>query len=384
MYLVKVFGKEDYEIRKFEESFSKIKDFEIKNAKLSNISNFSSSVLDRLISGMIALYGGYQLIKGNMTLGSLTAFMIYSVQLIGLANSIGGFYEAFTVNSLSCQRLAEILDMKQQIKDRQKSIAARISEGKIEFRNIYFGYKKEKYVLKGLNFIIPPFSKIALVGASGCGKTTLLNLILRLYEPDSGSILVDGIDNRDIKSESLKGQTGMVLQEPFLFNGTIANNILYAKEDASLDEIIEAARIAEAHNFISGLSKKYDTEIGENGCRISEGQKQRLAIARAVVKRPKILIIDEGLSSIDANTELRIIDNLKKEFADSTIIIVSHRLSTVQEMDLVYFLESPTKINIGTHNELVAQSPAYRELFANQITILPDKVQRVGEFVDGV
>ncbi len=367
MHLVKAFGKEDYEIKKFEENLSKAIDFEIKNAKLSSISNFSSSVLDRMISGIIALYGGYQVIKGTMTLGSLTAVMIYSTQLIGLIKSSAGFYETIMVNSVSRQRLAEILDMKPQIKDKEGAVDYRFLEGKIEFRNVYFGYEEDEFVLKGLNFSIPPASKIALVGSSGRGKTTLLSLILRLYEPREGSILIDDLDIRDIKLESLKAQIGATLQEPFLLNDSIKNNILYAKENSTIGEVMEAGRIAEAHNFISSFPKEYETQIGENACKISEGQKQRIAIARSVIKRPKVLIADEGMSSLDSQTEDKVIDNIKREFRDSTLIVVSHRLSTVQKMDLVYFLENLSSMEIGTHEELIERNPKYKELFASQI-----------------
>lgn len=367
IHLVKAFGKEEYEIRKFEENLSRAKDFEINNAKLLSINSFSHSVIGKAITGIIALYGGYQVIKGTMTLGSLTAVIIYSSQLTELIRSIAGFYEIFAVNSVSCQRLAEILDIKPQIKDKENAIAYRFLQGRIEFRNVYFGYKEEDCILKGLSFFIPSNSRIALVGHSGCGKTTLISLILRLYEPQEGSILIDGLDIRGIKSESLKEQIGVALQEPFLLNDNIRNNILYAKENAIDAEVMEAAHIAEAHNFISGFPEKYDTQIGENACKISEGQKQRIAIARALIKRPKILILDEGLSSLDSQTEDKIIENLRQEFKDSTFIVVSHRLSTVQNMDLVYFLECPSSIEIGTHEKLIERNPGYKKLFASQI-----------------
>jgi len=377
IHLIKALGKEDYETKRFEEALLKEINFELKTTKLANISSFLNSVFNKVISGAIILYGGYQIIKGTMTLGSLTAIMVYLSQLIGLIGSISGFHETIIINSVSRQRLAEILDIKPKIKDKEGAIAYRFLRGKIEFRDVYFEYKENESILKGLNFSIPQASKIALVGSSGCGKTTLLSLILRLYEPVDGSILIDELDIRDINIESLKAQIGIALQEPFLFNDSIKNNILYAKENASIDEVMQVAQIAQAHNFIFGFPKKYDTEIGENACKISEGQKQRIAIARAVIKRPKILIIDEGMSSLDSQTEDKIIDNLKREFRDSTLIVVSHRLSTVQKMDLVYFLENPSSMVIGTHTELLAKIPKYRELFASQIE--PQNLQVVNQ-----
>lgn len=380
--LIKAFGKEDYETKRFEENLLKRIDFDLKNAKLANISSFFSAVSDKAISGVIALYGGYQIIKGTFSLGSYTAVMIYLMQFIGLIKSIGGFYEAIMLSSISRQRITEILDTKPQIQDKQEAIDYRILEGRVEFRDVSFSYKKNEFILQGLNFSIGPGAKIALVGQSGCGKTTLLSLLLRLYEPLAGRILIDSLDIKEIKIKSLKEQIGIALQSSLFWNDTIKNNILYAKETASMDEVIEAANTSEVSRFISRLPKGYDSKIGEDACNISEGQKQRIAIARAVIRRPKILILDEAMSSLDSETEDKLIDNLKREFRDSTVIIVSHRLSTVQKMDLVYFLEVPSNMLIGTHEEILKINKKYRELFASQIETQPDTGQRMEEFAD--
>lgn len=371
IHLVKALGKEDYEIRRFEKKLTERMDFEFKNARLLSISSFSSSVLNKVIGGVIALYGGYQVIKGTMTLGSLTAVMIYIGQMMGLTKSMGNFYQTITVNSISRQRLTEVLDIEPTIKDKKNVADYRISRGGIKFKNIYFGYKQDRYILEGLNFSIEPASKIALVGPSGCGKTTLLTLLLRLYEPKEGSILIDELDIRDMKLKSLKAQMGIALQEPFLWNDTMANNILYGAEEAGEEDLIKAARIAEAHNFILNLPKQYDSVIGEGAGKISEGEKQRIAIARAIIGRPKILMLDEAMSSLDSETEDKIVDNIRREFRNSTIIVVSHRLSTVKKMDLVYFLEGPSRMSVGTHHNFLTENQKYRELFASQIHPTP-------------
>lgn len=365
--LIKVFGREDYEIKRFEESLLKRIALELKMERLTNISSFLSSMSDRIISGCIALYGGYLIIKGTLTLGSYTAIMIYQMQFMALLKSIGGFYEAIAISSIPRKRISEILDTKPQIQDGQYAIDYRIPQGRIEFRNISFGYKRDEFILKGISFSIAQDSKIALVGKSGCGKTTLLSLILRLYDIERGCILIDGFDIKNIKLKSLKEQIGITLQSSFFWNDTIKNNILYAKETAPMEEVIKAARIAEAHRFIDKLYFGYDSVLGQDACHISEGQKQRIAIARAVIKQPKILILDEAMSSIDSETEEKIMDNIKCEFKYSTVIIVSHRLSTVQKMDLVYFLKDPSCIEIGVHGEFLERSPEYRELFASQV-----------------
>jgi ABC-type multidrug transport system fused ATPase/permease subunit len=302
-----------------------------------------------------------------MTLGSLTAIMIYLTQLVSLIMSIGGLYETITINSVSRQRLAEILDLKPEIQDKENAMDYRIPQGKIDFRDVYFGYKKDEFILKNISFSIEPASKIAMVGKSGCGKTTLLGLILRLYDIEKGVILIDGRDIKDIKLKSLKEQIGMVPQEPFLWNDTVANNILYGKEDVEENEMIKAAQISEAHNFILSLPKQYNSIIGEMACKLSEGQKQRIAIARAVIKRPKILILDEAMSSLDSETEDKIIENIKREFRDSTIIIVSHRLSAVKKMDLVYFLKNSEEIVRGKLSQLIEKEEAFYNLFTAQI-----------------
>ena len=367
IYLVKALGKEDYEIKRFEEALAKSMNFELKNAKLSSISNFLSSVLNKVLSGFIALYGGYLVIKGGMTLGSLTAIMIYLTQLIGILKSIGEFYRNVTINSVSFSRISEIMDIKPSICDAEEAVSYRIKKGKIEFKDVSFGYEKDNVILKGINFLIEPAAKIALVGLSGCGKTTILSLILRLYEEAEGIITIDGIDIRKIKLESLKSQIGIALQEPFLWNDTVANNILYGAEYAAYEDMIKSAKVAEAHDFVMNLPKQYDTAIGEMACKLSEGQKQRIAIARTVIKRPKTLILDEAMSSIDSETEDKVIDNILRDFKNSTVIVVSHRSSVVKKMDLVYFLESLHHMEVGTHQALIERNLKYRELFASQI-----------------
>jgi len=367
--LVKAFGKGEEAVDKFEKIFSEKMNYELENAKLSNISSFSGSVLNKALSGVIALYGGYEVIRGTITLGSLTAAMIYLTQLIGLLKSIGAFYETTAVNSINMHRVAEILDMKPTMRDREDAIEWRIDKGRIEFKEISFRYKKDTPVLKDLSFSVEAGSKVALVGLSGCGKTTIISLILRLYEQEKGSVLIDGMDTRRIKSVSIRPRISIALQEPYLWNDTVANNILYgADRQATLEDAVWAARLAEAHEFIMRLPNQYDSDIGEMGCKISEGQKQRIAIARSLIKRPKILILDESMASLDSHTEDRIISNIFSELKDSTIVTVSHRLSTVKRMERVYFLESRSDIKIGSHKELLAQNSNYGEIFASQLS----------------
>lgn len=370
MPLVKVLGKEDYEAKRLEGALLKRMNFDLRYTKLHAASGLANSFLNKVISGAIVLCGGYQIIKGRMTLGSLTAVTVYLSQLMGLAGSLAGLQENIITNAVSRGRLSAILETKPQMKDKAGARDFSILRGGVTFKNICFGYKDDEIILKDINFLIEPAAKIAIVGSSGRGKTTLLSLFLRLYELRGGSISIDGTDIADIKSRFLKSQIAVALQEPFLWNDSVQNNIRYGKEDAAIDEIVAAAQLAEAHGFISRLPQGYDTNVGEAACRISDGQKQRIAIARALISRAKIIVFDEAMSSLDSQTEDKIIDNIKREFKDSTVLIVSHRLSTAQKMDKVYFLESRSVLASGRHDELVEKNQVYRNLFASQIQIL--------------
>ncbi|MDD5422505.1 MAG: ABC transporter ATP-binding protein, partial [Candidatus Omnitrophica bacterium] len=241
-----------------------------------------------------------------------------------------------------------------------------IETGSVEFRDVSFGYRKDASVIDGISFLVEPYSKAAFVGLSGSGKTTMISLISRLYEPGEGGIYIDGVDIKKIKLASLKSQTSIALQQSYLWNDTIANNILYGAGGSTRQDMIEAAKLAEAHEFIIRSRDGYDSNVGEAGHSLSEGQKQRIAIARAFISKPRLLVLDEAMSSLDSETEDKIIDNIKREFKDSTVIIVSHRLSTVEKMDMVYFLKDSSTMESGTHEELVRKNLRYGELFASQ------------------
>ncbi len=365
--LVKALGKEETEIRKFEGRLAKVLEFELRRARVTGISSFSSSLVSKVLAGVVALYGGYQVIQGTMMLGTLTATMIYLTQLMGLVASFGSMYQTITVNSVRRQRLAEILDIPSSVRDPRRAVPRIIEKGGIEFRNVVFGYTADSPVLRGLSFSIRPGAKVALVGSSGCGKTTIICLILQLYEPQRGTILLDGIDARTIALDSLKSQVDVALQEPLLWNDTIADNIRYGAESPSHGDMLRAARLARVDEFVKKLGDGYDSVMGERACRLSEGQKQRIAIARSLIRRPKILLLDEAMSSVDSETEDVIMKNIASGFADTTVLVVSHRLSTVRMMDQVCFLQDGATMETGTHEELLGTNHLYRELFASQV-----------------
>jgi len=368
MHIVKALGKEKYETDRVKRKSETKTDFQLWMAKISNLSRFSDSMISKGAAGLVLIYGGYQVIKGSMTLGSLAAIMIYLTQLVNVFSLLGRFYERFKVSLVSQRRIQEVLEKEPEIKDAVDARDHKILDGRIDFKNVKFAYEKTNFVLNNTNFSMPGNAKAAIVGSSGCGKTTLISLILKLYNLLQGKILIDGVSIDKIKLSSLKSQIGVALQEPFLWNDTVLNNILYgAQDDNKKDGVIYAAKISEAHDFITKLPKGYDTIIGESACKISEGQKQRIALARAVIKKPKILILDEALSSVDSDNEDKIMENIKKEFKNSTLIIISHRLSTVRKMDIVYFLDDKYVVETGNHKELLEKNPKYRNLFASQV-----------------
>jgi ABC-type bacteriocin/lantibiotic exporter with double-glycine peptidase domain len=334
--LIKAFGKESSSVNRYLKALIANIRIRRKNIKLEIFSSFSSNTVNRILLGTITFYGGYQVIKGEMTLGSLIAIMAYLGQLMGLQHSFANFFRTIALGLVSCQRVADILDTKQTVRESSHAKDARFSKGEIVFENVSFGYDIKRPVIKNLNLTIKGQSHIAFSGASGCGKTTVLNLILRLYDPWQGEILIDSYRIKELKFCSLKEQIGVALQEPFLLNDSIENNIRYAKEDASKEELIRIARICGVDDLAQNLPKGYETIIGENACKISEGQKQRIALARALIKRPKILIIDESFSSIDSQSEEQIMRNIKEHYKNMTMIVISHRPSTIDMADLVY------------------------------------------------
>ncbi|MBL7131044.1 MAG: ABC transporter ATP-binding protein [Candidatus Omnitrophica bacterium] len=364
--LVKVFGKEAASVNDYLKRLIVNIRLRIKNIRLEIFSGFASNAATRIILGVITFYGGYQVIKGEMTLGTLTAIMVYLRQLVGLQGNFAHFFQTVALGLISCQRVACVLDEKTKVVQARYAKELRLQKGQIVFQDVSFAYRAGEPVFEKLKFTIEGESHIALVGPSGCGKTTLLNLILRLYEPSSGDILIDGQRIKELSFSSLKGQIGMALQEPFLLNDTVRRNIAYAVDGVDDKEIIEAARICGVDEFVRHLSKGYQTIIGENACKLSEGQKQKIAIARALVKKPKILILDEAFSSMDSASEEGIIRNIKENFKHITLIVVSHRLSTVLNADLVYFLNRPDRLIIGKAEELLRKDEEFSVLFAGQ------------------
>lgn len=364
--LIKVFACEGLEIKKYLDNWLINVDMQVKNAKLDIIAVFAGSAVSKVIIGSIAFYGGYQVIKGQLTLGTLTAVMVYLGQLFGLGENLGAFWRLSTRGLVSCGRVNRLLLEEPKLSEAVDAKDLTVETGDIEVKNLSFGYKTVP-VLDRLTFNIESGSFIAIAGRSGCGKTTFLNLLLRLYDPWQGDILINGYSLKDLKFSSLRGHIGIAMQEPFLWNDSIYNNIKYPLEDTSEDRVMKVAQLAGIDTFVRELPNRYAAIIGENGCSLSEGQKQRIAIARALIKEPGIIILDEALSSVDSESEERIIKNIRKVYNRATLIVVSHRLSSVKGADRVYFFKKPGEVVISSPQEMIRNEKEFHDLFAPQI-----------------
>lgn len=349
LYLVKAFSKEKRELENYTRLMNENLRLKKRNIGLEVSSHFYASLAQRAVIGLVGIYGGWRVIKGDLTLGSLTAIMVYLTQLVNMQGSFAGFFQDTVLNLVSCERLEPVLDAPSAVVEDRPPLTPEFKTGEIRFDDLHFAYDDEKPVLEGLSFVVKSGSRIAIVGPSGVGKTTIANLLVRLYDANGGSITIDGYDIKEIEPVALKNQIGFAPQEPFLWNDTVMNNIRYGKEDATDEEVYKAARLAYADGFIDGLPEKYETVIGENACTISEGQKQRISIARALIKKPKILIFDEAMASLNLEIEDAILTNIERELKGVTFIFVTHRLSSLDRMDAVYELKSSSKICMTGH-----------------------------------
>lgn len=368
IYLVKALGKERQEARKYLKALIINARIGLKNLKLEVLSNFTAGSFERVAIGAISLFGGLQVIRGRITLGTLTAIMLYLSQLVSLQSGIGFFFQRISLGLISCRRLENILREKPETATVSAGVKYSFARARIDFKDVSFGYNRQECIIEKLSFGLEE-GFTALVGPSGCGKTTILNLLLRLYEPRGGGIFIGGLNIKDMDLLSLRSRVGLVLQEPFLWNDSVENNIRYGcAGKAAFTEMERASMTAGAQDFILGLPQGYNTIIGENGCKISEGQKQRVAIARALINRPKILLLDEAMSSMDTLSEEKIIANIRKISDLRTVIIVTHRLSAVMACDRVYFLKKPDTMVVEKPGTLIHNDKEFYDLFSAQIS----------------
>jgi ATP-binding cassette subfamily B protein len=315
------------------------------------------------VGTMIVWYfGGRNVMSGSMTLGTLMAFFAYLSMFYGPLRMVTQVWSWVTRALAAAERIFEILDTEPEVPNEAEAISIPEIKGAVEFRNVTFGYDKHKPVLHNIDLKVEPGEMIGFVGHSGAGKTTMTNLICRFYTVDEGEILIDGVDVKKIKLDDLRRQIGIVLQEPFLFNGTVAENIGYAKPGATIEDIMQAAKIADAHDFIVKFPDGYDTNVGERGQKLSGGERQRISIARAVLRNPRILILDEATSNVDTETEKRIQGALARLVKGRTTFAIAHRLSTLRNANRLMVLDKGKCVEMGTHDELMEKKGTYNKL----------------------
>lgn len=358
---VKAFNFQDASINKFKDINNELYNVGVKSQFYGSLANPSTRLVNNIAYTIVGISGSLIALLGKITIGGISSFLIYSNLFTKPFNEISGVYTQIQSASASSKRIFEILDLNEEEEENKKVLEKVI--GEVEFRNVSFSYNKSKKLINDFNLRVPSGSTVAIVGKTGCGKTTMVNLLMRFYDVNSGGIYIDGINIKDVTRNSLREKFGMVLQDTFLFTDTIANNIAYGKKNATLDEIIKAAKETGAHSFIRRLSKGYDTIITGNGDELSVGQKQLLTITRVMLFNPPILILDEATSNIDTRTELKIQEAFNKIMQDKTSFIIAHRLSTIKEANTILVMDNGDVKEQGTHEELLKQKGYYAKLY---------------------
>jgi ATP-binding cassette subfamily B protein len=317
-----------------------------------------------------------------MTLGTLLLFLVYLGMLMGPIQGMTRIADWVSRSTAAAERVFEVMDTDVEVSDDPEAIRMPYIEGSVELRNIRFSYDKNRLVLEDVSLAVKPGEMIGLVGHSGAGKSTIINLLSRFYDVTEGSILIDGIDIRKISMSDLRHQVGVVLQEPYLFPGTVRDNIAYAKQGATLEEVVRAARAANAHDFIVRLPDGYDTWVGERGARVSGGERQRISIARAILHDPRILILDEATASVDTETEKQIQEAITRLVKGRTTFAIAHRLSTLRDADRLVVIEKGKIVEVGTHDELLALPEGhYRKLVDMQQAV--NKLRDEASMIEG-
>ena len=367
--VVKAFSHEKKAQEQFEDINEKLSGYSFKAVFVSSLVNPATRCVNNIVYAAVGVSGAFMAIKTLITVGELVSFLSYANQYTKPFNEISGVATELQNAIASAARVFEIIDEKPMVPDAPDAAVLGADgepEGKIDIEHLWFSYDKTKKLLTDINIKVNPGETVAIVGPTGCGKSTLINLLMRFYEPDQGGILVDGHDNREVTRESLRNNFGMVLQETWLKATTIRRNISYGKPDATMEEIVEAAKKAHCDGFIRRLPQGYDTVLGEDGGSLSQGQKQLLCIARLMLRLPPMLILDEATSSIDTRTELHIQHAFDSMMEGRTTFIVAHRLSTIRNADLILVLKDGNIIEQGKHEELLARGGFYSTLYNSQ------------------
>ena len=363
MRVVRAFAREDFERRKFGSENDKYFKTTLDTVRVRAFYIPLIAFLVGIGTVTIFWYGGLGVIQRTLTIGALVAFNAYLVMLAMPMRFLGFFVSGYQLSMAAGERVFEIMDAELEIKEKPGALSVPKLQGYVRFENVSFGYEGERQILKNVNLEVKPGETVALLGPTGSGKSTLIRLIPRFYDVSSGKITIDGYDIRDVKLESLRKQIGIVSQETFLFATTVKENIAYGKPEATMKEIVAAAKVARAHEFISALPNGYDSMVGERGVTLSGGEQQRIAIARALLSDPRILILDDSTSSVDVETEYEIQQALQALFKNRTTFVITQRVSTIRNADKIVVLENGEIVEEGTHKSLLAKKGAYCRIY---------------------
>ena len=366
MKLIRAFGHEDAIMAQFDDVNERVRTCSLKAIFFSSLTNPCTRFVNSVVYALVGLTGALVAISGGITVGNLTSLLNYANQYTKPFNEISGVLTELQ-NALACAgRVFELIEEPAETPDPKDAVELDRVGGKVEIRDVDFAYNPEKPLIQNFSLDVEPGQRVAIVGPTGCGKTTLINLLMRFYDPQEGSIHIEGVDTRCMSRKALRRNVGMVLQDTWLKTGTIRENIAMGKPDATDEEIIEAAKKARAHGFIRRLPKGYDTQIGESGGNLSQGEKQLLCIARVMLSLPPMLILDEATSSIDTRTELRIQKAFDTMMKGRTSFVVAHRLSTIQEADVILVMRNGRVVEQGNHQQLLERRGFYSELYTSQ------------------
>jgi ATP-binding cassette subfamily B protein len=365
MRVVQTFTREPANRRRFSEINDHYRGANRRTVIVSGLYFPFVDVLSTAATATVLGYGGYRVLEGDMTEGTLLAFMLYLGNFFDPVQQLSQLYNTFLSATAALDKIMDVLDEKPHVVDRPDARELPAIDGRVRFEDVRFGYGDGPEVLHGVDLDVPPGTTVALVGHTGAGKSTIAKLIARFYDPREGRITIDGVDLREVTQESLRRQLGIVPQEGFLFAGTVHDNIAFGRPDATRADVVAAARAVGAHEFVERLEAGYDTELGERGHRLSLGQRQLVAFARALLADPRILILDEATSSVDIGTERRIEQALRRLLAGRTAFIIAHRLSTIRDADLIVVLEHGRVVETGTHDDLLARNALYTSLYGD-------------------
>lgn len=365
---VKYFTNENYELKRYQATLAEWEDAAVKSQTSMSLLNFGQGAVISIGVTFIMIYAAQGVVDGSMTLGDLVLVNAMMLQLFMPLGFLGIIYRAVKYSLADMDLMIKLLDNKPEISDKENATELNVTKAEIEFKNVSFAYNEDRQILDDVSFKVSAGKKVAIVGASGAGKSTITRLLFRFYDVKQGVVTIDGQNISDVTQKSLRSCIGIVPQDTVLFNDTIYNNILYAKPDASEEEVIQAAQMSNIHEFISALPDGYQTIVGERGLKLSGGEKQRVAIARVIISQPRIMVFDEATSSLDSKSEQTILQSLKEISQQHTTLVIAHRLSTVVDADEILVMEKGRIVEKGTHAQLLKQKGKYEHLWSIQLS----------------